>query len=251
MGSPLIQFLGTGNAFNSDGRGTQSILIAPGSASPFLVDLGPNSLQAMIRFDVDWRRIDRLFVTHLHGDHTAGWPFLLLNMIILDRRSRPFDVYGPVGVRRCLEGLATHCFGDVLERQAFDVRYHEIPVRKQQGIDGGFGMQLDLLPMSHHGTSIAYRFRVDDVAVAVSGDTAWCDNLEALGRASDLLIMECSSVEQEAPGHLWLQQLRQRRKSLGSAKVVLVHLTDAVAEDLARDPLPDLVAAYDGMIYLP
>lgn len=251
MGSPLIQFLGTGNAFNSDGRGTQSILVTPGSASSFLVDLGPNTIQAMVRFDVDWKRIDRLFVTHLHGDHTAGWPFLLLNMVIMDRRARPFDVYGPVGVRRCLEGLAALCFSDVLERQSFDVRYHEMPVRKQEGLDGGFGMTLDVLPMTHHTSSIAYRFHVDDAAVAITGDTAWCDNLERLGRESDLLIMECSSVRQEAPGHLWLDELRERRAKLGSGKVVLVHLTDAVAEELARDPLPDLVAAYDGMIFLP
>jgi len=251
MGSPLIQFLGTGNAFNGDGRGTQSILVTPGSASPFLVDLGPNSLQAMVRFDVDWKRIDRLFVTHLHGDHTAGWPFLLLNMVIMDRRSRPFDIFGPVGVRGCLEGLASLCFGDVLERQAFDVRYHEVPVRTQEKLDGGFGMTFDLVPMEHHASSVGYRFHVDDTTLAVTGDTAWCDNLETLGQGSDLLIMECSSVRQEAPGHLWLGELRERRERLGSGKVVLVHLTDAVAEELARDPLPDLVAAYDGMIFLP
>jgi ribonuclease BN (tRNA processing enzyme) len=251
MGSPLIQFLGTGNAFNTDGRGTQSILFAPEAASPFLVDIGPTAVHSMVRFDVDWRKIDRLFLTHLHGDHTAGWPFLLLNMVILDRRTRPFDVFGPEGTQSCLDGLANHCFRDVLVRQSFDVRYHEISVSEQEGVQGRHGMQFDVLPMDHHATSIGYRFHVDGAVIAVTGDTAWCENLERLAASSQVLISECTSVQPEAPGHLSLEEIRKGRRGLGADQVLLVHLTDAVAEDLARDPVPNLLATYDGMIFLP
>ena len=41
------------------------------------------------------------------------------------------------------------------------------------------------------------------------------------------------------------------RERLGAAQVLLVHLTDAVAENLARNPIPNLLATYDGMIFLP
>lgn len=251
MGSPLIQFLGTGNAFSTDGRGNQSILFAPGSASPFLVDLGPTSVQAMVRFDVDWRKIDRLFLTHLHGDHTAGWPFLLLNMVALDRRTRPFDVYGPEGTKAALEGLAEICFRDVLERQSFDVRYHELPVAEQTGIQGRQGMQFDLLPMEHHASSIGYRFHVDGTDIGVTGDTGWCDALERLAQDCNVLIVECMSVQPEAKNHLSLGEIRSGRDRLGQGQILLVHLSDSVAEELARDPLPDLLATYDGMIFLP
>jgi ribonuclease BN (tRNA processing enzyme) len=251
MGSVLIQFLGTGNAFNADGRGTQSLLFAPGSASPFLVDIGSTAVQSMVRFDVDWPKIDRLFLTHLHGDHTAGWPFLLLNLVVLDRRTRPFDVYGPEGTKACLEGLASICFHDALDRQSFDVRYHEFPVAERQGLRDGHEMSFDLLPMEHHASSIAYRFQIDGTTFGVSGDTGWCENLERLADSSQVLITECTSVEPEARGHLSLQEIRQKRDRLGSGQVLLVHLTDAVAEDLARDPVPELLATYDGMIFLP
>jgi ribonuclease BN (tRNA processing enzyme) len=251
MASPLIQFLGTGNAFNTDGRGTQSILFAPGSASPFLVDLGPNSIYAMVRFDVDWRKIDRLFLTHLHGDHMAGWPFLLLNMVILDRRTRPFDVYGPEGTRSALEGLAGLCFQDVLERQSFDIRYHELSVAEQGGVQGRQGMQFDVLPMEHHPSSIGYRFHVDGSSIGVSGDTGWCDSLEQLAEGCSVLILECTSVQPESRNHLCLEEIRSGRDRLGEGQVLLVHLSDDVAEDLARDPVPNLLATYDGMIFLP
>ena len=251
MGSPLIQFLGTGTAFNTDGRGNQSLLVAPGAASPFLVDLGPTSMQAMIRFDVDWRKIDRLFLTHLHGDHTAGWPFLLLSMVIEARRTQPFDVYGPIGTKDCLEGLASLCFRDVLELQAFDVRYQEFPVEPAKEIPGRQGMVFDVVPMDHHASSVGYRFHLDGAKVGVTGDTGWCKNLLSLASGCDVLISECSTVEPEAGSHLSLQQIREGRGELGEAQVLLVHLTDDVAEDLARDPVPNLLATYDGMMFLP
>ena len=251
MGSPVIQFLGTGNAFNTDGRGTQSILVAPGAASPFLVDMGPTAFQAMVRFGVDWRKIDRLFLTHLHGDHTAGWPFLLLNMVILDRRTRPFDIYGPQGTRRCLEELAACCFHDVLARQSVDLHYHELALAEQEGLEGRQGLRFDVLPMRHHATSLGYRFHVDGTSLGVSGDTGWCDGLERLGATSKVLIVECSSVRPEAPRHLSLEEIRAGRARLGDGQLLLVHLTASVAEELARDPVPNLMATYDGMIFLP
>jgi ribonuclease BN (tRNA processing enzyme) len=251
MGSPLIQFLGTGNAFNTDGRGTQSILFAPGAASPFLVDIGPTAFQAMVRFGVDWAKIDRLFLTHLHGDHTAGWPFLLLNMVIQERRTRPFDIFGPQGTQSSLDGLAAFCFHDVLARQSFDIRYHELPVAHQEGVDGQQGMQFDVLPMEHHASSIGYRFHVDGTRIGVTGDTGWCESLELLGATCKVLIAECSSVSPDAPAHLSLEEIRKARPSLGAGQLLLVHLTDGVAEELARDPVPDLLATYDGMIFLP
>lgn len=250
MSTPLIQFLGTGNAFNADGRGTQSILVAPGSASPFLVDCGPTAVHAMVRFDVDWKKIDRLFLTHLHGDHTAGWPFLLLNLVMEDRRTRPFEIYGPLGSKACLEGLVRNCFSEITERLSFDLRFHEFPVALRTGLDAGQGMLMDVLPMQHHASSISYRFEIDGSFVGFSGDTAWCENLERLASGCDILITECSTVEKELSGHLSLEEIRADRAKLGKAQLVLVHLTDSVAEDLARDPVPNLLAAYDGMIFL-
>ena len=160
MGSPLIQFLGTGNAFSTDGRGAQSILFAPGSASPFLVDLGPTSVHAMVRFDVDWRKIDRLFLTHLHGDHTAGWPFLLLHQVFVAGRRKSFHVHAPKGAAELLESLTSLCYGELLEKREFDLLYHEFKVEEQTGLGGPDGMTFDLLPMQHHESSVGIRFRM-------------------------------------------------------------------------------------------
>lgn len=247
--TPRIVFLGTGTAFHSDGRGSQAILVEDGSVGSFLVDVGPTAMSALTRHGVDYARIDRLFVTHLHGDHIAGWPFLVLNLALEKRRSRPFEVWGPVGVEECLEGLVRLCFGEIVPegKRGFEVRYHELAIRERSGIDAGGGLGFDVLPMHHHPTSLAYRFTWEGRSVAITGDTRWCENLERLARGSRLLVAECTWIDPGPGAHLSLEEFRRGRDLLGDAEILLVHLTDDVAAGLAANPIRRVTAAHDGM----
>ncbi len=248
MGDAHLRLLGTGTAFHTDGRGAQSILVHPGSDAPFLVDLGPTAMSTMMTHGIECGDISRLFVTHLHGDHTAGWPFFLLNLNFLSLRKELFQVYGPTGVKRTLEGLMDLCYGEIVESPGlgFALAYHELSIRESTGLDAS-GMVFDALPMEHHASSLGYRFDVCGTSVGVTGDTRWCDNLERLARSCDVLLIECTGVEEQAHAHVSLDEIRERGQGLGDCRVVLVHLTDEVAANLAADPLPRVVAGYDGM----
>jgi ribonuclease BN (tRNA processing enzyme) len=247
-----ITFLGTGTAFNQDGRGSQSLLVEPEDGSAFLVDAGPTTMAAITRERIDCSTIDRLFVTHLHGDHLAGWPFLLLHLVILHERRVAFDVYGPPGTQDCLEDLARLCYGDVLDRRQFEIRFHELEVARSSGLDAGPGLRLDTWPMRHHPSSIGLRFRSDGRAprelLAVSGDTGWCEELERMAAGTSLLVLECTSVNPSVDVHICLDEVRERIGRLDAQRVVLTHLTDDVAESLAIDPVARVITAYDGMV---
>jgi ribonuclease BN (tRNA processing enzyme) len=251
MSEGNIRFLGTGTAFNHDGRGSQSLLVSPVGTTPFLVDAGPTVMSAIMHQRVDCRGVDRLFLTHLHGDHTAGWPFLLLHFVVLHERRAPFEVYGPVGTEECLEELARRCYGEVLERRRFDLRFHELEVAHEAGLVVGADLSLETWPMRHHSSSIGLRFGFGrngrSETLAVSGDTGWCEGLERLATGAGLLVLECTTVHPGVDVHLSLDEIRDGMPRLGAKRVILNHLTDEVAEALAIDPIPGLTAAHDGM----
>jgi ribonuclease BN (tRNA processing enzyme) len=249
MARPQVQFLGTGTAFHHDGRGSQCVLVRSGHAGAFLVDVGPTALAAVMRYGVPTPLLDRLFVTHLHGDHVAGWPFLLLHLRFIDGRRRPLEVHGATGLRACLEGLAGLCYGDLLAegRLGFEVVYRELPVAPALERAAG-SVRFDALPMDHHPTSLGYVFDLDGCRVAVSGDTRWCPNLERLARSADYLILECTTLAAEGPAHVSLEEIREGIGRLGGCELVLVHLPDEVAAALSEDPLPRVVTAYDGLV---
>ncbi len=110
----------------------------------------------------------------------------------------------------------------------------------------GEDLRFDVVPMDHHPTSIGYCFRSGGPSVGISGDTRWCSGLETLAEWSDVLVLECTSLEKQAYAHVSLDELRHARERLATDQIVLVHLMDAVEAALANDPIPGVVAANDG-----
>jgi ribonuclease BN (tRNA processing enzyme) len=252
MPATQLVFLGTGTAFQEDGRGSAGLLLRVGAGNAILVDVGPTSAAALARARIAPACIDRLLVTHLHGDHTAGWPFLLLHFVFRERRTAPFHVHGPRGTREALEALSRLCYREVEDRRAFDIVYDELAVASFAGRAAGAVARFDGIPMDHHPTSIGYRIAIGEHphrrCVGITGDTRWCPGLEDLSRGVDLLVAECTNVARGPDPHLSLAEIREGRARLAAERVVLVHLTDAVAESLALDPVPGVAAAHDGLV---
>ena len=101
MNQVQVRFLGSGDAFGSGGR-FQTCLLLEGANDPLLIDCGASSLIAMKRAGVNPSEIGSIVLTHLHGDHFGGVPFLILDGQF-SRRERPLLIAGPPGVRARVE----------------------------------------------------------------------------------------------------------------------------------------------------
>ena len=96
-----VTFAGSGDAFGSGGRFQACIHLRPASAAPVLLDCGATSLGALKGLGVDPGETAAVFVSHLHGDHFGGLPFLILDAQF-SRRTKPLAVVGPPGIARRL-----------------------------------------------------------------------------------------------------------------------------------------------------
>ncbi|MCG2769681.1 MAG: MBL fold metallo-hydrolase, partial [Anaerolineae bacterium] len=115
-----IVLLGTGTPNAEPDRSRPSVAVVVND-TPYLVDFGPGVVRravAAFRSGIkalEPKRLKRAFATHLHSDHTAGYPDLILTPWVLER-DEPLEVYGPEGIRAMTEHILAAYQEDIDER---------------------------------------------------------------------------------------------------------------------------------------
>src|ERR1700724_1760428 len=93
-GAVDVSFLGTGDAFASDGRFQSGYLLQSGEYR-VLMEAGPTILCAMKRMKIEPQTINLILISHLHGDHFGGLPYLILEYLCKGAPPKPITVAGP------------------------------------------------------------------------------------------------------------------------------------------------------------
>jgi ribonuclease BN (tRNA processing enzyme) len=115
-----VRFVGCGDAFGSGGRYNTCFHVT-GESANFLIDCGASSLPALKRLGIVRDDIDLILITHFHGDHFAGLPFLLLDAQF-SRRTRPLVIAGPQGIEMRLTQVMEALFENSSEtKQRFEL----------------------------------------------------------------------------------------------------------------------------------
>ncbi len=244
MARVTIRVLGSGDAFGSGGR-LQTCFLLSVDEQRVLVDCGATALVAMHRFGIEPGSIDAVFLSHLHGDHFGGLPFLLLEAQFISRRERPLTVIGPPGTRERVRTTQEALFpGSSATSWRFPLSFVELlPLRSQRC----GGITVTAYPVEHPSGAPAYALRLScgDRVIAYSGDTAWTEQLVEVARGSDLLIVECYAAEPGARHHLDFRTLSSHRQRLGARRVLLTHMS---AEMLRQSPGDGWETAEDGLV---
>jgi ribonuclease BN (tRNA processing enzyme) len=236
-----VRFLGSGDAFGSGGRFQTCIHLQSG-ASQLLLDCGASSLIAMRRFGVDPQAIDTVLLTHLHGDHFGGVPFLILDGQFR-RRTRPLTVAGPPGVEaRVRQAMEVFFPGSTAIERRFETRFVELADREAVDVGPvrvtGFGVV-----HASGAPPFALRVAAEGRVVAYSGDTEWTESLVDAARGADLFIAEALFYDKRVKYHLDLTTLLRERARLECRRLIVTHMGEDM---LARVDGLEVEAAEDG-----
>jgi len=239
-----LQFVGCGDALGSGGRYNTCFHVT-GETVNFLIDCGASSLPAMKRWGIARDMIDTILITHFHGDHFAGLPFLLLDAQF-SRRSRPLTIAGPSGIAdklpRAMEALFEN---SSRTQQRFPLSVVEL--KPEQTSEFG-AIRVTPYPVVHGdsgGPFLAYRVEAEGLVICYSADTEWTETLIPAARHADLFICEAYYYERIVKNHLSLKTLEQHLPEIAPKRLVLTHMSDDM---LGRLDTLTYTAASDGLV---
>ncbi len=244
MGRVTVQFLGCGDAFGSGGR-FQTCFYVRSEPARFLIDCGASSLIALKRFGVDPAEIDMILLTHLHGDHFGGLPFVILDQEFLVKRSRPLVVAGPPGTTRRVTDAMEIMFPESTRVPlAFPLEMLEMEPGRPRRL-GAVTVTPYLVEHPSGNPPLALRIECDGRIIAYSGDTVWTDSLIDAARDADLFIAEAYTFERKTKLHMDFKTLAAHLGEISAKRVILTHLS---GDMLARSGSLPFESAEDGKV---
>ena len=208
-----ITFLGTGDAFSNEGRNNVSILIESHDLDlRILLDCSPQCIPSLRKLGLKISDLDYLFITHLHGDHVAGLPFMALSLIYSEIGGR-FSVLGPPGIEKFLKTSYALFYGSGSPEHTIDF----LP------LDAKLPIKMRHISSRHSVPGLIYRLELEGKSIVYTGDTAKVD-LSVFAKRADLLIHEASDeTEDPTSGHSTLKQAAENARDSQVEKLFVVH----------------------------
>ena len=215
-----VILLGTGTPYPDPAASGPATAVVVGKRV-FLIDAGPGVMRRLKAANLPINGVEALFITHLHSDHTLGYPDLIFTSWVMGRRT-PLEAYGPHGLKRMTAHLIAAYAEDIhirtygLERETpngYRVAVHEI----QPGIVyEKDGVRVRAIPVLHGSWKEAYAYRIEtpDRSILISGDTRPSETLVSAAQGIDVLIHEVYPAARVAPekrpgGEFWPQYMRE------------------------------------------
>ena len=243
-----LTIIGCGDAFGSGGRYNTCFMLETAKAT-LLVDCGASSMTALNAQRIDTNRIDAVVLSHLHGDHFGGLPFLLLHAQFLAKREKPLTIAGPPGTRERVDTLLEACFPKSKTgiKWRFDWQVVEIAVGVETDILGHSVLSAEVIHQSG-APSTGLRIGDGENTFAYSGDTEWTDALIGIARDADLFICECYAFAgSKMTGHMSWEILKARLGELRAKRIMITHMNDTMLAKTGEAMAAGILVAEDGL----
>ncbi len=248
-----VVLLGTGNPFpDPDRSGPATAVVVNGTA--YLVDFGPGVVRRAeaAMFDKGIKALEPTsltvaFLTHLHSDHTLGYPDLIFTPWVMGRKT-PLEVYGPKGTKAMTDHILAAWQADIEDRisteswqpanyrETYKVNVHEI---SSGVIYKDANVTVTAFPTKHaFAETYGYRFDTADRSVVISGDTNPTQATIDACHGCDILIHEALTLD-------WLS-----RRPDFQPYAAKYHTTTTQLAEIASKAKPHLLIVYHASIVL-
>jgi ribonuclease Z len=256
-----VTLLGTGTPIPDPDRFGPSTLVEAGNQK-LLFDAGRGVPIRLRQIKVPMGKIDALFLTHYHSDHTAGIPDLWLTRWLGLGRKEPLRVIGPVGAKTLMTNLEKAYALDIKIRMEDEkIPPDGIAIAAEEFEQDGIvydkdGVRVIAFTVDHGAAikpAVGYRIEYNGHAVLISGDTRYDQNVIKYGTGVDLLIHEvCIARPELLASNIYMQHVvahhtnpREAGQVFALAKPKLAaytHLVFLSSDNIPRASVDDIVA---------
>jgi ribonuclease BN (tRNA processing enzyme) len=217
-----LTILGTGTILPAPGRKCAGYLLET-DIGLILLDCGPGTLIQLSELGVDFTKIKYIFLTHFHLDHISDF-FAIIHSRWLRNVNENDVVYmaGPFGLNDFISNSRKYFFKNEKWINAENFVIHEVG-------ETSFDIQgLSVKTQLTHHTSHSVCFRIDDnkgKSFFYSGDSAYNENIVALGNETTIAVVECSHSDkyQYTEGHMNVSDVIKYSKKIKTDKLLLSH----------------------------
>jgi ribonuclease BN (tRNA processing enzyme) len=220
-------FVGTGNAFAAGGLCWNGFVVD----QKYLFEAPPQALMSLNQLDIDPNGLEAVIISHHHGDHFIGLPFLLLHWKHRGRTG-PVRVVGPPRTEEYARDICSRVYPGTFEFN-YPIEWVELDAGETTQVAD---LSLEAVEVQHDERlvlNLGYACRLGDRTFAYTGDSGFCDAVVDLARDTDVLVSECSSLRSTYPTHMNLEfdmpRLREAMRS--DAELVLTHLDPRVTAE--------------------
>lgn len=219
-----IQLLGTG-AISAKAMPSSYLI-----DERLLIDCGNGIVKHILNTNNDLYKIDKLLITHLHGDHILDIPFLIL-LRSFKKMDNVLTIYGPSGLKRLIKKIAALAYDDIkdewddIEKRA-QVEYKTIKEKDTYYRISPY--KVKVVEVNHGDTKPAYGFNINN-KIAFSGDASYSKEIDELLKDIKYAILDTSFLE-GGKSHMGLNDLIKLSEKYPEISFIPTHMNDDVRE---------------------
>lgn len=238
-----IKMIGTGAVYAKENN--SSCLVD----DKILIDCGNGIFKALLKQNISINDLDTLLITHIHGDHFLDLPFLILQRSVFPSETK-LNIYGPVGLEKTYEQIMNLIYSDIkdlkLIKNKANISFIEFDSLDNQEIcPGYFATSYNVL---HGNFSPSYGFTIKhkNKTLGLSGDSAYCENIEKIVQISDISILDTTFINGTS-GHMGAHDIEKLANTYNK-RIIPTHLSPSSKEYLIKNKINNIIVLNDGEI---